>query len=124
MEEQKSYARAFRNFVKKHDCKSSTWFGSTSLEDCEEHEDIVQMITLPLEFVASKLSAKISISVETAGTEGPHYIVACNRLVVEDERPSPTEFQWPSNDEFDDWCAQKMERWRKDLAIGKLLQTV
>jgi len=124
MKEQKDYAQEFRKFANKHDCKSSMWFGSKNLENCEEHEDVVQIITLPLEFIASKLNASISVSVETAGTEDPHYLVACNRLVLEDERPSPTDFQWFSNDKFNDWCAQKIERWRKDLAIGKLLQVV
>jgi len=123
MEEQ-NYAKEFRKFANKHNCKNRMWFGSKNLEDCEEHEDVVQIITLPLEFVASKLNASISISVETAGAEDPHYIVAYNRLVLEDERPNPTEFQWVNNDKFNDWCTQKVERWRKDLAIGKLLQTV
>ena len=121
---QKNYAQEFRKFASEHDCKSNMWFGSNSFEDCEEHEDVVQSIALPLEFVASNLNVSVSVAVETAGAEGPHYIIACNKLVLEDERPSPTDFQWRSNNEFNAWCLQKITCWRKVLAMAKLLKLV
>jgi hypothetical protein len=121
VKKQTKYAQEFKKFATEHDCESKRWFGRNTLEDCEEAEDVVRVVTLPLEFVASKLGITLSISVETAGEDGPHYIVTYNRLVLEDERPCPDCFQWRSNAEFDKWCAEKIRRWQKHASLGKLL---